>query len=352
MTSFLSPDLEFIDSIRYLMKKIENSMKDTPKYDRKSDVMEGYLELLAFVRIYEFYGEPYVTNLIRHEDDDVSLTLQCLDASTFLLDTIENKSYGTIFFSATLYPIDYYMTLLSKKKGETLKIQSPFPKENLKLMLMRDISTRYQDRLDSIHHVKEIILHVISSKIGNYIAFFPSYQYLNMVLEQLPPYIKERVIVQERDMNLLSRDLTIDKFKNNPKESQLGLFVMGGMFSEGIDYIGDMLHGVVIVGVGLPMLSPQNNQLKDYYQHAFQKGFDYAYTYPGMNKVIQAVGRVIRSMDDRGVAVLIDDRFLTPKYKKLFPNEWKVFDVIRKPEDIIPRLDLFWSKLKEVEKND
>lgn len=352
MMSYDDIDSNFLESIRYLMKKIENSIKETPKYERKSDVMEGYLELLSFIRIYEFYGETYVTNIIRHEDDDISVTLQCLDASTYILDTLENKSYGTIFFSATLYPIDYYMKLLSKGKGETLKIQSPFPKENLKIILMNDISTRYQDRIQSIDQVKEIILYTIQSKIGNYIAFFPSYQYLNMIYQELPNHVKEHVIIQERDMDHLKRDFTLNQFKNNKEHSQLGLFVMGGMFSEGIDYIGDMLHGVIVVGVGLPMINPTNHQLKDYYQKAFQQGFDYAYTYPGMNKVIQAVGRVIRSHDDHGVAILIDDRFQTAKYKKLFPNEWQVFDVIKKPKDIIPRLDLFWNNVKRGKKYD
>ena len=138
-----------------------------------------------------------------------------------------------------------------------------------------------------------------------------------------------QIITQYKDMRQAERDETLDVFKNDLKQTNLAFFVMGGMFAEGIDYVGDMLHGVIVVGVGLPMLSDVNQQLKDYYDQTFSKGFDYAYTYPGMNKVIQAVGRVIRRDDDYGVAILIDDRFTTHTYKKLFPLEWKSYEIIK-----------------------
>ncbi len=148
-------------------------------------------------------------------------------------------------------------------------------------------------------------------------------------------------------MGHLERHQTIDTFRSNSENSRLGLFVMGGMFSEGIDYIGDMLSGVIVVGVGLPMINELNNQLKDYYEHAFQKGFDYAYQYPGMNKVIQAVGRVIRTENDKGVAILIDDRFDTAYYKKLFPIEWKSYHSISSIKTLKSLLTKFWNHHKE-----
>ena len=344
--SFKTLNESFLDSIFNLMKKIENGIKENPKYPKKTDVIEGYLALLGFTRIFEYYNDAYVTNVERLSDDDLSITIQCLDASEFILDTVKNKTFGSVFFSATLYPIEYYKELITCGYGETLKIRSPFDSNRLKLVVMNQISTRYQDRLNSIQQVIETIESVLSSKKGNYIVFFPSYQYMNQVIDNLALTIDADLIVQEREMDQRLRDLIVERFKNYNDQSQLAFFVMGGMFAEGIDYVGDMLNGVVIVGVGLPQLGESNNQLKDYYQEKFSKGFEYAYTYQGMNKVIQAVGRVIRTDSDYGIAILIDDRFNTPLYKRLFPMEWKKYDIIDHPKYLKKSLDIFWDKFK------
>jgi len=344
--SFKTLNESFLDSIFNLMKKIENGIKENPKYPKKTDVIEGYLALLGFTRIFEYYNDAYVTNVEKISDDDLSITIQCLDASEFILDTVKNKTFGSVFFSATLYPIDYYKKLITCGNGETLKIRSPFDSNRLKLVVMNQISTRYQDRSGSIQQVIETIESVLSSKKGNYIVFFPSYQYMNQVIDNLTLDIEADLIVQEREMDQRLRDLIVERFRNYNEKSQLAFFVMGGMFAEGIDYVGDMLNGVIIVGVGLPQLSESNNQLKDYYQEKFLKGFDYAYTYQGMNKVIQAVGRVIRTDLDYGIAILIDDRFNTSLYKKLFPMEWKKYEIIDHPKYLKKSLDLFWDKFK------
>lgn len=344
--SFKTLNESFLDSILNLMKKIENGIKENPKYPKKIDVIEGYLALLGFTRIFEYYNDAYLTNVEKMMDDDISITIQCLDASEFILDTIKNKTYGSVFFSATLYPIDYYKELITAGYGETLKIRSPFDSNRLKLVVMNQISTRYQHRNSSIHQVIDTIESVLSSKKGNYIAFFPSYQYMNQIIENLPLDLDADLIVQEREMDQRLRDIIVERFKNYNEKSQLAFFVMGGMFAEGIDYVGDMLNGVMIVGVGLPMLSESNNQLKDYYQEKFSKGFEYAYTYQGMNKVIQAVGRVIRTDSDYGIAILIDDRFNTSLYKKLFPMEWKKYEIIDNPKNLKKSLDLFWDQFK------
>ncbi|MBU1144110.1 MAG: hypothetical protein KKH92_10785 [Firmicutes bacterium] len=344
--SFKTLNESFLDSILNLMKKIENGIKENPKYPKKIDVIEGYLALLGFTRIFEYYNDAYLTNVEKMMDDDISITIQCLDASEFILDTIKNKTYGSVFFSATLYPIDYYKELITAGYGETLKIRSPFDSNRLKLVVMNQISTRYQHRNSSINQVIDTIESVLSSKKGNYIAFFPSYQYMNQIIENLPLDLDADLIVQEREMDQRLRDIIVERFKNYNEKSQLAFFVMGGMFAEGIDYVGDMLNGVMIVGVGLPMLSESNNQLKDYYQEKFSKGFEYAYTYQGMNKVIQAVGRVIRTDSDYGIAILIDDRFNTSLYKKLFPMEWKKYEIIDNPKNLKKSLDLFWEQFK------
>src|SRR5690606_16771414 len=142
--SFKTINDSFLDSIFNLMKKIENGIKENPKYPKKTDVIEGYLALLGFTRIFEYYNDSYVSNVEKLADDDISITLQCLDASEFILDTVKNKTYGSVFFSATLYPIEYYKELITCGYGETLKIRSPFDSNRLKLVVMNQISTRYQ----------------------------------------------------------------------------------------------------------------------------------------------------------------------------------------------------------------
>lgn len=336
-----------LEQIKNLLIKIENTLKENYKHQNKSQILDIYFQFLAFVRIYEYYNETYLTNLYKTDSEDLAVELRCLDASEYILDTLQNKSYGTTFFSATLYPIEYYKKLISKDVGETLKIKSPFPPENLKLILYNSLSTRYKDRASSLNNVIETIIQVVLVKQGNYIAFFPSYQYLNDVYDKLKNSSIE-LIIQERNMDQQQREQTIHMFKSESARTRLGLFVMGGIFSEGIDYIGDMLAGVIIVGVGLPMVNELNNQLKDYYSLQFNKGFDYAYQYPGMNKVIQAVGRVIRTATDRGVAILIDDRFDTPYYRKLFPLEWRKFSRINNQKQLKQSLFEFWYKKEDL----
>ena len=334
---------EVYDTIKNLLSKIENSLKENPKYANKTQILDIYFTFLAFIKIYDYYGDTYLTNIYKDQDNELILELRCLDASKYILDTLENKAYGATFFSATLHPIEYYKKLISQDVGETLKIRSPFPPEHLKLVLYNSVSTRYKDRDNSVDHIIKIIEETISAKKGNYIAFFPSYQYLNQIYEKLATKDVD-LILQERDMGHTERHQTINIFKSDSHRSRLGLFVMGGMFSEGIDYIGDMLSGVIVVGVGLPMINELNNQLKDYYEHTFNKGFDFAYQYPGMNKVIQAVGRVIRTDTDKGVAILIDDRFDSQYYKKLFPIEWKSYDRISSLKRLKQSLNVFWHE--------
>jgi len=341
--SFKSLNNNFLEAIQYLMKKIENALKQDPNYPKKIDVLEGYLEMLSFIKVYEFYNDAYLTN-IEKKDEELSVTVQCLDASQFILDTVKNKTYGSVFFSATLYPIEYYQKLLTQDEGETLKIRSPFERDKLKLIVMDQISTRYQDRSQSIKGVVDIITSVINAKKGNYIVFFPSYQYLNQILDELPAMDAD-ILIQKRDMDPQLRMMMIERFRGQNDTSQLAFFVMGGMFAEGIDYIGDMLNGVIVVGVGLPMINETNNQLKDYYQSKFSKGFDYAYKYPGMNKVIQAVGRVIRTATDYGIAILIDDRFNSYSYRKLFPPEWENYETIRSTNQLDRKLQDFWKSM-------
>lgn len=344
--SYLAVDMTYLELVSTLMMKITNSIKENPKYPRKSEVMDGYMKLLTLSVIASYYQAEFRFNITRLTED-IDITIQCLDASKFVKETLTEKSYGAVFFSATIYPVDYYQTLLSKGIGNVSQIPSPFDPDNLKILINDRVNTRYKERENSLAQIAQSIETVVQSKVGNYIAFFPSYQYLNQVKEALNPMIEADIIVQSKQMDASERDQIMSRFKTDLTRSQIAFFVMGGVFAEGIDYVGDMLSGVIIVGVGLPMVNEPNQQLRAYYDDTFKKGFDYAYTYPGMNKVIQAVGRVIRRDSDYGIALLMDDRFVTPLYRRLMPKEWAVKTVVRTDDYLKNLLTDFWSKMSE-----
>ena len=218
------------------------------------------------------------------------------------------------------------MDLLTKGNGKYLELLSPFDPNNLNIIINKEISTKYTERANSVDSIIETI-ETLAKKEGNYIIFFPSYAYLNMVYEKMDN-VDFECIVQTNNLDEDEREKIIEKFKTTTN-TKFGFFVMGGMFSEGIDFIGDALSGVIIVGVGLPMVCDENNILKEYFEDKYpQKGFDYAYVYPGFTKVIQAVGRVIRDKNDKGVAILMDNRFMHSRYQQLFPPHWKNIKVI------------------------
>ena len=330
--------------LKKLVRKFDQAFLDDKKFPNKNLVTPLYYELYQFVKIFEYYNEQFVY-LLEKDGPKTSVSIKCLNAAEFIFDTAKNRSRSAIFFSATLDPIHYYKTLLTQNKGKDVKMMSPFPQENLFLVAIDDVSTRYNDRDNSIDKIVETIEILCSSKKGNYIIFFPSYVYLNRVVDNLDLDSSEyELIIQKREMSLRDRQETIDLFKNASDKTQIGFFVMGGVFGESIDLIGDQLSGVLIVGVGLPMIAPFNNVLKSHFDEEFSSGFDFAYTYPGINKVIQAVGRVIRSETDRGVAILLDDRFTTRRYLQLYPKEWSHLEVINEPSDLENKIEKFWRK--------
>ena len=304
---------KLINSCDELFDKNKNE-----KINDKDEALDVYFKIIGFLTAAEIYG-PSHRHLAKIEDDNVLVNYYCLDASSYILDIIHSYTSSIVFFSATLYPIDYHINLLTRGEGKYLELKSPFNPNNLDIIINNSISTKYKDRAASIDEITEIIETTVNNHKGNYIVFFPSYQYLNMVIDALEIEDYE-IIIQENNFNDEKKEEIINKFKKG--NNKLGLFVMGGAFSEGIDLIGDELTGVIIVGVGLPMICDENNILKEYFDSLYNEGFDYAYTYPGMTKVIQAVGRVIRSENDRGIAILIDTRFLYSKYLELMPPHW------------------------------
>lgn len=312
------------DNIYSLLNQIQNKVNviltDNPNIDDKNEVLNLYFEIKDFVDTGLFFGENHLFIVKKREDGFYDIELKCCDASDFIYDTIKNKTKGMVFFSATLFPIRYYMDLLTAGNGKYIAIPSPFDANNLKLIVKDNVSTRYKDRLATIPDIIDTIESLVYAKPGNYIAFFPSYKYIELVLQKLD-LVGTEIIVQSPGASDFDKEGILDKFRDT-KHSHLGLFVIGGSFAEGVDFVGDLLNGVIVVGVGLPQVNVENNLLKEFFDEKYGQGFDYAYTYPGFNKVVQAAGRVIRTEEDRGVVILADERYKTRLYQQLMPSEW------------------------------
>ena len=311
--------------------------KDHLEYEK---VIELYFDAVKYLKISEFFDDNYRTQ-VEIKEDDMIVKLFCVNPSSLLKEALKRGS-SSIFFSATLTPIDYYKKLLGGGRGDYhMRLVSPFPRENLSLLLRDNISIRYRDRENSYGQVVETIKAFIGGKSGNYFVFFPSYGYMKRIYE-IMEYDGFNIVMQEENMKEQSREDFLKLFEN---ENNLVAFgVLGGMFSEGIDLVGEKLIGAVVVGVGLPGISFERDMIKEYFNETSRKGFDYSYTYPGINKVLQASGRVIRTEKDRGAILLIDDRFGTAKYQNLFPEEWKDSKIVKSDIEIKESLKAFWCK--------
>lgn len=313
--------------------------KDHPDYEK---VLEFYFGLITFIKISEFFDEHYVTS-IENDGRNMVLKLYCVDSS-YLLSLALKRGRAAILFSATLTPLEYHRELLGGNNEDYhIKLSSPFPRANLCLMVNDHISTKYKDRERTYIDIVESIEAFINGKMGNYFIFFPSYAYMKniygMLIERNPD---KNIVIQESAMTEDMREEFLSKF--NDEKELIAFAVMGGIFSEGIDLVGEKLIGAIIVGVGMPQICFERDIVKDYFNHIKENGFDYAYVFPGMNKVLQAAGRVIRSEEDRGAILLIDDRYGTFRYKELFPNEWAHFKRVSGKANMKKILKDFWKE--------
>ncbi len=306
-----------------------------------------YLEELGY-KLYEFkkiclqFDKHYLT-FVNKNGEDVSLLLYCLDPSMALSSSLD-RARASVMFSATLTPTEYFADILGGGgKSVSVAFDSPFPKENLSVAVMDKISTKYEDRKASYKKISSAIAATVSARVGNYMVFFPSYSYMEEVYKIFhAKYPKVCSPIQRRNMSYSERERFIGEFKDDGK-TRVGFCVLGGSFSEGIDLPGKRLIGVVVVGVGLPGISDENNIICDYYEEKCGMGYDYAYTYPGMNSVLQAVGRVIRTETDKGIAVLIDERFSEPRYRRLFPKDWQGAVLVGDAVSLAENARRFWK---------
>lgn len=328
---------EFLKGINKCEEVIEefvlkNLMKD-------EELLNLYFDIKRFKKIVELYDENYRTLFLKEED--ILVKLLCINPSKILKD-IMDKAQAAILFSATFTPLSYYMDLLGGDSSYKLKLSSPFSKENICVMLNPYISTRLNDRENTYERVVDGIKSLTYKK-GNYLVFFPSYLYLNEVLKRFPQDNVE-LIVQRNDMTEEEKEDFLKRFSEDSEKTLIAFAVLGGLFGEGIDLPGEKLIGVCIVGVGLPQINFERNVLKEYFDERIGKGFEYAYFYPGFNRVMQAVGRLIRTENDRGVALLFDDRFLKRPYNNLIPDLWKPLKIVKGNEDVINALKRFWKE--------
>lgn len=311
----------------------------------RDELLELYFDTLSFLRIEEEYDEHYITTLTR-EEKSLTVKLFCLDPS-FLLRKALKRAKATVFFSATLSPLDYFRDILGgHDDAKLIRIGSPFPPENLKVLVGSNVSTYYKDRSTTAPGIAGMISESVGRKKGNYLVFFPSYAYLEMVKEQLITINPElQLLTQTKEMDENDRKVFLDAFDEQNTETLVGMAVMGGVFGEGIDLTGNRLVGAVVVGVGLPQISDERELIRDYFQKIRGAGFDFAYVFPGMNKVLQAAGRVIRTEQDRGILLLIDKRFTRHPYRSLLPPEWRI-SYVKNSGEITGTLEEFWHKFE------
>lgn len=299
-----------------------------------------YFEARHFLEMYDLMDNDYTIYSDYNDKREFTLHLQCMDPSSALKSVLD-KVRSAIFFSATLLPIRYYVEQLGGSNEDySVYAPSPFDTGNRLLMIAGDVSTKYTRRTDSEYsRMAEYIKAFTSAKTGNYLVFFPSYRMLERVAQELSGF--EGLRLQPRSMTELEKEEFLESFEENPDKTNVGFCVMGGIFSEGIDLKADRLIGVVIAGTGLPMVCNERELFRKYFDEHKNMGFEYAYLYNGMNKVMQAAGRVIRTMDDRGAILLMDERFLTNQYMELFPQEWSDYKLIN-INSMSNELNKFW----------
>jgi len=312
------------------------------------DLLELYFQALTFLRTADELDEKYRI-WKRGAADRVELVLDCVDPSS-RIDRILSQGRSAIFISATLLPLDYFLkTLGARPEDNAVALDSPFDPENLGVYVADRISADYKNRSSSYAEVAAIIQATVTARQGNYLAFFPSYQYLQSVLaelEKLPAFA--RFLPQAQDMKEAEREAFLKEFQPRTDSSLLGLAVMGGIFGEAIDLTGNRLIGTIVVSVGLPQVGFERSLTQALFAGQGCPGFDYAYTFPGYNRVLQAVGRVIRTETDRGVAVLVDRRFSEYRYRKLMPPWWRARRVSGSTE-LARELENFWNVIPVAE---
>lgn len=345
-----------LDNISHFGIQLMNVLSETDRYleecvdkEVRETVLDFYFQVRSFLNIYDGLDENYVVYTEYQENGRFVLKLFCVNPAANLQKCLD-KGNSAVFFSATLLPIQYYKRLLSTEKDNyAVYIDSSFDTKKRLLMNGVDVSTRYTMRSREMYQrYATYIFRVVKAKMGNYLIFFPSYRFMEDVYQEFTQLLASdeeemELVIQQKHMDEEERENFLRAFEMGREKSLIGFGVLGGIFSEGIDLTNEKLIGTLIIGTGLPQVCNEREILKSYFDQKGLYGFYYAYRYPGMNKVLQAAGRVIRTEDDRGVILLLDERFQKEKGKEIFPKEWA--DCERCRLDIVEeKIRLFWEK--------
>ncbi len=340
-------DENFIKNLAKLLDQYRTYTSDHPDF-KDSVVNNFFIEVNRFLTLHEMRNDNfalYVRKYVPKKKEEYELNIFCLNASDYVKEKIENTS-GSVLFSATLSPLPYYKDLLTQDlETNDLALESPYEKSHLNLLVNKSLSLLYSNRKESFPEVCKNIETFIDGKVGNYLVFAPSFEYLSMLMEKFKKNKDIKYVFQSPHMTVSDRNSFLENFKFRPTKSVVAFTVMGGVFSESIDLIGDRLIGVVIIGIGLPSFDFRNNLLKEYYIKEGFDGYNYAYGYVGLNHVMQAVGRLIRTENDRGSALLIDQRYGGSMHRKIFERWWPNYTYLKNVDDIKKSLKDFYKSL-------
>lgn len=337
-------DPYFYELLMNYFKQCQDILKNFPEVNYDIFI-DNFRNVNRFLKISEFISKGFIT-YYQKDKDNLFAHIKCVDSSKLVKDTLR-KLKSSIFFSATLTPIDYYVKCLGGNDDTPImKLESPFPSENCLTLVRSDLSTRYKDRINTYKEISKTIDLVIKKKVGNYLVFFSSYQYLEEVYSRMEFDPNIRYIKQTRDMEDKDKNKFLSYFEVDPTKTTVGFAVLGGIFSEGIDFYSDKLIGAIVVGVGLPQISFERDLIKEHFDSEEINGYEYAYVNPGITKIIQAAGRVIRSENDKGIIVFIDDRFKQFKYRNILQKQYKNNQYVTNERQIEFLLEQFWKKHK------
>lgn len=333
---------ELLPQLRHFQELAEKWLAKNEPAGFREELLELFFAVNAFIRTAEMYDENYVTYCEKQEKE-ITIKLFCVNPSELLRQAVK-RGRCAVFFSATLTPLHYFAEILGGEEEDgQLAVPSPFDAGNLGLLVADTISTTYKMREQTYDDIVDSIAAATGAKTGNYLVFLPSYRYMEEVYVRFSaknPSVQ--VIRQKGEMSEGERDAFLQQFSGENSATLLGFAVLGGLFGEGIDLVGERLVGAIIVGVGLPKICLEREIVRQWFDEKNNQGFEYAYVYPGMNKVLQAAGRVIRTEQDRGLILLIDARFAQPRYKRLFPPEWRRAVRVKNSESIAGRAEKFW----------
>ena len=323
-----------------LLRSMRRTARDD---DEAEELLRPYMETLSELLFAASFFDEKFRFFAHRENDRAACEILCLDPSG-ICEAMLGAAKSSILFSATLSPMEYFRELCGMNGAELLELDSPYDRDNLCLVSYDSVSTRFADRKSTAADCAEVIDATVSARAGNYIVYFPSYEYMKRVCRAFANLSPDcAIVMQKPGMSWKERERFVGVFREGGHGSVVGFCVLGGMFSEGIDLAGESLIGVIVFGTGMPQLSPERNLMSAYYDDKTERGFEFAYLCPGMNKVQQAAGRVIRSETDRGVIVLCDDRLGDPRMKTLFPKHWRHMKYTGDLLSLSHILDAFWN---------